>query len=208
MWTGPTTLPPGKSVCHACRRAQPAPYGARTDADRPYGYEFQRTRAELLPKAYYRPCPICGSTMWPNQKLALDHSIPLHVDPTSKGDRIVHSRCNSAWRSGNDTPPMTPEQRRQKKRDQARKYDAVRGGTTARGYGAAHARERKRWAPIVQNGQVRCARCHQIIEPGTPWHLDHDDRDRSIYLGPSHRSCNIKAAIRRRARSRGQRRAA
>lgn len=59
-------------------------------------------------------------------------------------------------------------------------------------YGSAHRRERQRWRPLVDNGEVACARCGRLIVPGTPWHLDHDE-DRSGYLGPSHSLCNLRA---------------
>lgn len=68
-----------------------------------------------------------------------------------------------------------------------------RGTTNERGYGADHDRERARWAPVVAAGGVVCARCPDVIEPDQPWHLDHTD-DRTRYLGPSHRRCNIAAA--------------
>lgn len=198
LWTGATSLPTGKIVCRSCRREEPAPYKL-TYAD-PYGPQHKRIRAELLPRAVYTVCPICKKTMWPTERLALDHAIPLHVDPTPRpGDRIVHSRCNSSWRSGNDTPPMTAEERRVRKRDQWRQYSAARPTTAGRGYGYEHQQERKRWKPLVDRGEVSCGRCHRIIAPGTPWHLDHDDQDRSVYLGPAHRKCNIKAANSRRA---------
>jgi hypothetical protein len=33
-----------------------------------------------------------------DQRLDLDHSTPLHLDPHSIGDRIVHARCNRSGR--------------------------------------------------------------------------------------------------------------
>jgi hypothetical protein len=45
---------------------------------------------------------------------------------------------------------------------------------------------------LVQLG-IRTCRCGQLIEPGQPWHLDHRD-DRRGYLGPSHATCNLRAA--------------
>jgi len=68
--------------------------------------------------------------------------------------------------------------------------------TTARGYGAAHQAERKRWAKAVEQGAVRCSRCRRLIIPGVPWDLDHSD-DRSAYLGPACRSCNRSAGARK-----------
>jgi hypothetical protein len=63
------------------------------------------------------------------------------------------------------------------------------GSTAARGYGAAHQAERARWAVLVAQGIVACVRCMRLIQPGTPWDLDHNS-DRTDYLGPSHRRCN------------------
>jgi hypothetical protein len=64
--------------------------------------------------------------------------------------------------------------------------------TAARGYGGAHQRERARWAPKVARGIVDCWRCGQLIQPGRPWDLGHDD-DRRTYRGPEHPSCNRQA---------------
>lgn len=70
------------------------------------------------------------------------------------------------------------------------------GGTAARGYGAAHQRERARWAPIVAAGRAVCARCRKPIAPNTAWDLGHDDTDRTRYAGPEHRRCNRRAGAR------------
>lgn len=69
--------------------------------------------------------------------------------------------------------------------------------THAAGYGYHHQMERKRWKPQVDAGSVLCARCGYLIVPGTPWDLDHDDADRSRYLGPSHAKCNRGAPRRK-----------
>jgi hypothetical protein len=63
----------------------------------------------------------------------------------------------------------------------------------ARGYTNAHVARRRQLEPLVATGQVACSRCNQLIEPGQPWHLDHTD-DRRGYLGPSHATCNLRAA--------------
>jgi len=42
-----------------------------------------------------------------------------------------------------------------------------------------------------------CPHCAELIQPGQPWHLDHRD-DRSGYLGPSHATCNLRAAAHKR----------
>lgn len=78
-----------------------------------------------------------------------------------------------------------------------REYERARGTRQERGYGAAHQRERQRWAAFVAGGTVGCVRCGQVIGPGQPWHLDHDDNDRREYLGPAHASCNSAAGGRR-----------
>lgn len=67
------------------------------------------------------------------------------------------------------------------------------GRTTALGYGAAHQRERRRVAEIVNGGGVRCWRCGCYIAPAEPWHLGHDDRFPKAlgrYRGPEHALCS------------------
>lgn len=76
----------------------------------------------------------------------------------------------------------------------------TRPSTTERGYGAAHQLLRKRWAPVVARGGVRCARCHRLIPPDAPWDLGHDDQDRSRYSGPEHSRCNRATEARKAAR--------
>ena len=72
--------------------------------------------------------------------------------------------------------------------------------TTARGYGAAHQRERAKWKPRVDAGMVNCWRCGRWLDPRLPWDLGHDDNDRRIYRGPECRPCNRATAGRRRKR--------
>jgi hypothetical protein len=62
--------------------------------------------------------------------------------------------------------------------------------TASRGYGAGHQRVRKAFQPLVAAGLVSCWRCGQPILRTDEWDLGHDDRDRSRYRGPEHRSCN------------------
>ena len=59
-----------------------------------------------------------------------------------------------------------------------------------RGYGRAHQRMRRDWAPLVEAGQVDCWRCGERIPSGDPWDLGHDDIDRAKYRGPEHQRCN------------------
>lgn len=78
-----------------------------------------------------------------------------------------------------------------------RKQEQRRGSSHARGYGRAHQAERERWVPLVSTGSVTCARCHEPIEPDTPWDLGHDDDDRTKYAGPEHAACNRATSGRR-----------
>lgn len=71
-----------------------------------------------------------------------------------------------------------------------------------RGYPAAHRRLRERWARIVATGTVRCARCGELIGADAPWDLGHDDRDRTLYAGPEHSSCNRAVMAHRPPRKR------
>lgn len=72
-------------------------------------------------------------------------------------------------------------------------YEKERGTRQQRGYGAGHQSKRKAWEAGVKAGAVSCARCGQQIHPGTDWALDHEDHDRTKYLGPSHKHCNDSA---------------
>jgi hypothetical protein len=69
--------------------------------------------------------------------------------------------------------------------------------STLRGYGTEHKRERRRWAQLVERGEVVCARCGGAIVPGMLWDLGHHDRDRTLYVGPEHRRCNRSTSGRR-----------
>jgi hypothetical protein len=76
--------------------------------------------------------------------------------------------------------------------------------TVARGYGAAHRRERARWARVVASGAASCVRCGGELVPGAPWDLDHDE-SRQTYLGPAHVRCNRSAGARKGNRARRRR---
>lgn len=70
------------------------------------------------------------------------------------------------------------------------------GTTTARGYGSRHKGLRRWWARKIDGGTVICWRCHRRITRDEPWHLGHDDHDRSRYKGPEHERCSTEAARR------------
>jgi hypothetical protein len=63
----------------------------------------------------------------------------------------------------------------------------------------AHRARRRRWAPLVEAGVVRCTRCGELIRPGEPWDLGHvDGSERTVYSGPEHRRCNRATNTHRR----------
>jgi hypothetical protein len=67
-----------------------------TRQQRGYDAKHDALRKRLLPRAYGKPCPLCGKVMDrrdPNG-FDLDHTIPLWQDRNSVGDRIVHRKCN------------------------------------------------------------------------------------------------------------------
>jgi hypothetical protein len=67
-------------------------------------------------------------------------------------------------------------------------------------YGRSHRNRRLALALLVAAGCVRCARCGELIRPGEPWDLGHDDVDRTKYSGPEHRGCNRATAAHRTER--------
>ncbi len=76
------------------------------------------------------------------------------------------------------------------------------GGTVARGYGPAHKRSRRDWAPLVERGGVVCARynCGREIIPGQLWDVGHIDPGSAG--GPEHSYCNRAAGGRNAGRNR------
>lgn len=168
--------------CKKCGRPLPSQFGAgrprqfcdpcQNYKSKKYGLSHQAIRRRLLPLAYGNPCGKCGLPMVKGQSLDLDHSTPLRDDPTAKGDRIIHTGCNRAWNKRRQGPRLN---------------------TTERGYGAAHQKLRNEWKPRVERGEVPCARCGQLIEPGARWNLGHTD-DRTGWTGPEHPLCNQRAS--------------
>jgi hypothetical protein len=99
-----------------------------------------------------------------------------------------------------------------------RRHWNAQPSTLERGYGDAHERLRRHWAPIVAAGNVDCWRCGERIEPGDDWALGHDDHDdhdddddddhdhdhdhdhdrtKTKYNAPEHVSCNRSVRKRR-----------
>jgi hypothetical protein len=72
--------------------------------------------------------------------------------------------------------------------------EQARGSRQDRGYDAEHDAERRRWAPLVATGAVKCWRCRLHIAADAPWDLGHDDADRSRHRGPEHVRCNRSTA--------------
>lgn len=52
---------------------------------------------------------------------------------------------------------------------------------------------------VVDAGLASCWRCGHWLAPGGPWHLGHDDHDRSIIRGPECVTCSSKTAASRGA---------
>jgi hypothetical protein len=75
-----------------------------------------------------------------------------------------------------------------------RAHDKARGSKAARGYGPNFQRERRVWIARIARGGVACVRCDAPITSTDPFHLDHDDVDRTIIRGPACPHCNLSAA--------------
>lgn len=78
-----------------------------SSTQRGYDAEHQRIRKRLIAELFrkppqYRICPLCGEMMLRGDRLSLDHTVRLVDDPTSRGDRIVHEKCNYERRKGID----------------------------------------------------------------------------------------------------------
>lgn len=87
-------------------------------------------------------------------------------------------------------PELTPQGRYCPTHTQAR--EQARGTTTQRGYGNTHQQLRNKYAALLRNISIPCARCGSPIHPGDPWDLGHTDT-RNAWTGPEHASCNRAA---------------
>jgi hypothetical protein len=113
------------------------PKGARG-----YGYQYQKLRKALLPKAYGTPCVRCGQPMLEGQKLHLDHD---DWDRT-KLRGFAHAACNiRAAAKKHEPSKKQPRWRRQRPASQytAGNTPAFLGGTTG-----SPARDHLRTHPI------------------------------------------------------------
>ena len=77
--------------------------------------------------------------------------------------------------------------------------DVEKKSTTQRGYGHQHQKLRKKMLPYAIG--TNCHRCGLIMLDPKDMHLDHDDNDRTRYVGFSHASCNVKAGAAKAGRN-------
>lgn len=59
---------------------------------------------------------------------------------------------------------------------------------------AEHRAARKHYAAWIASGHGRCWRCGGRIQPGSDWHVGHDDLAVNVIRGAEHRACNHRAA--------------
>jgi predicted nucleic acid-binding Zn ribbon protein len=110
---------------------------------------------------------------------------------------VICAECGGAFKSRSPGARFCSDPCRNRHRERTRPSMAERG------YGREHFRLRAAWKPQVATGTVACARCGELIAPGERWDLDHDDNDRSSYLGPSHARCNRATTRHRVEREQG-----
>lgn len=60
----------------------------------------------------------------------------------------------------------------------------------------AYRRARAAAKRVVDKGEAYCWRpeCRRWLDPDRPWHMGHDDDDRTVLRGPECPPCNLKAA--------------
>lgn len=96
--------------------------------------------------------------------------------------------CLDCGRLSNGTRCAEHQATKQRARDQRR------GTAAARGYDAAHQRERASWVPLVSTGTVLCRRCGEPIAADVSWDLGHPDAECPAPKGPEHATrCNRAA---------------
>lgn len=79
-------------------------------------------------------------------------------------------------------------------REHNAEHDKKRGTKAARGYGYGFKAQRREYAKQHMTQALTCWRCGEQIPIGEPFHLGHDDDDRTIIRGPEHPLCNLEAA--------------
>lgn len=65
-----------------------------TTTERGYGWDHQQERARLLPRAYGKPCPLCGQPMQRGQRLDLHHLVALAHGGRHGPRAMAHEDCN------------------------------------------------------------------------------------------------------------------
>ena len=199
-----------QNPCLVCGQLCPPPAGA--GRPRLYCSAACRRRGNSKPNGSHKrqdiACRTCGRPMWRSGTSL----------PQGKATCLPCRRAAAAQREAEKPKPVlgvrecaicgqTFEQRQAKQvycsakcRESRRNWTyAKKVSASARGYGAAHAKERRRWKPIVERGEATCCICGYAIDPGTSWHLDHTE-DRTGYRGVAHAECNIRDGARRGAR--------
>lgn len=162
------------------------------------------------------PCADCGTLLWRNSASSLPEgqarcrpcrrARPTRTPPPPSTPYRICSHCKSPYAPVKHTQRFCSTECRTAKMGQPQSKkpkNRSKASTTARGYGSAHQRERRRWAAVVDAGNAYCWRCGGHIPPASRWDLGHDDHDRTIYRGPEHTGCNRSAG----ARKGGQRKA-
>lgn len=157
-----------------------------------------------IPPAKSMPCAACGKPIW-KSSTSLPEGKATCLD--CRRSRRKATRFEPELRACVRCEQMYEATRASQKycapcREKRTGFNGLRtrASSAARGYGAAHQRERANWKPSVETGEVECALCGDLIEPGSEWHLDHTP-DRQRYRGPAHAHCNrTDGAKRGRAR--------
>lgn len=125
---------------------------------------------------------------------------PTHSKANTSGHSTFNTRRSASpvprgWRPcpKPGCPEPTPPSQRYCDEHLA-EYEQARGTKADRGYGKQFQSDRKAWVRIIAQGGVTCWRCYKPLLPGQPFHLGHDDEDRSIIRGPECPPCNLRAA--------------
>ncbi len=89
------TTPGRCSTCRgAQRRGEDRRRGTATQRGYDYRHHLEGRQAKAQAVAEQRPCPRCGQLMTDVTQLDYSHTIARSIDPTSRADRVEHSRCN------------------------------------------------------------------------------------------------------------------